>query len=670
MARQEYVLDGNRQFIFPFPVRDASDLRLQVSPGTAVPQEDYKVTGAGPASQGVTVQWSGAPTNPELILTIIRETPPDRVTDFPNNQAVSARALNAEFDNVYAALQDLLLELWGGEWEPETTFALNTVLAGPDGNIYRTPQLHTSSTDFNEDLSEGLWQLVAEFTVGQDAIDAALAAAEQARDDSQTAQGLSEDARDAAAASESAAATSATNAATSETNAAASEQAAFTSESNAASSEQNAAASETNAATSETNAAASEQAAAISESNAATSETNAAGSETNAATSETNAGNSADAAAASEAAAGDSETNAATSETNAAASLADFRSRYYGELASDPTTDPNGDPINAGDLYWNNASDTLRIYNGTTEAWQDAGASTAGLYQATATAGQTEFTITGGYTVGFVLVFLNGVRLSDADFTATDGSTVVLATGATAGDVFSALSFGTFDVANAYTKTETDAQIDLHAGEEGGVHGVPEGERALHSGEGVAVDADVWNFAQMPEVDGVSLSSLFLIETVRLTASGVAAVDLAFPSEFDALVIYVHRIGHEDAGNGRNFSARYLENGVENTGDYERIGISVHGGAFLSGPLDRMVLCNTTAGGGATDSRNVSGLIQATRAGAVRTTLGGASTDELNARINWFRRPVSTFNVDGFRLFFEGGENVNSCLISSFGVKS
>ncbi len=108
MARQDYVLDGSRQFVFPFAVQDASDLRLQLFPGTAVPQEDYTVTGAGPASQGVTVTWPDAPTEPEVTLAIIRETPPVRVTDFPNNQAVSARALNAEFDNVYQVIVDFI----------------------------------------------------------------------------------------------------------------------------------------------------------------------------------------------------------------------------------------------------------------------------------------------------------------------------------------------------------------------------------------------------------------------------------------------------------------------------------------------------------------------------------------------------------------------------------
>lgn len=51
----------------------------------------------------------------------------------------------------------------------------------------------------------------------------------------------------------------------------------------------------------------------------------------------------------------------------------------------------------------------------------------------TATAGQTTFTPS-AYTVGFVDVYRNGVKLGNADFTATNGSTVVLANGCTAGD--------------------------------------------------------------------------------------------------------------------------------------------------------------------------------------------------------------------------------------------
>lgn len=63
----------------------------------------------------------------------------------------------------------------------------------------------------------------------------------------------------------------------------------------------------------------------------------------------------------------------------------------------------------------------------------------------TATAGQTSFA-TSGYTPGYVQVYLNGVKLIDGtDFTASNGSDVVLATGATLNDTVEVLSFSTFE---------------------------------------------------------------------------------------------------------------------------------------------------------------------------------------------------------------------------------
>ena len=52
----------------------------------------------------------------------------------------------------------------------------------------------------------------------------------------------------------------------------------------------------------------------------------------------------------------------------------------------------------------------------------------------TATEGQTTFTPDTGYTDGFAEVYLNGVRLTSSDYTADDETTVVLSSGATAGD--------------------------------------------------------------------------------------------------------------------------------------------------------------------------------------------------------------------------------------------
>ena len=54
----------------------------------------------------------------------------------------------------------------------------------------------------------------------------------------------------------------------------------------------------------------------------------------------------------------------------------------------------------------------------------------------TATAGQTTFTVTGGYNLGMVDVFVNGVKfVSGVDFTATDGTTVVMTTALAAGNI-------------------------------------------------------------------------------------------------------------------------------------------------------------------------------------------------------------------------------------------
>jgi len=63
----------------------------------------------------------------------------------------------------------------------------------------------------------------------------------------------------------------------------------------------------------------------------------------------------------------------------------------------------------------------------------------------TATSNQTTFT-TGGYTPNFVSVYLNGVHLARADYTATNGSDVVLAVGAAADDTVEIVSFNTFEV--------------------------------------------------------------------------------------------------------------------------------------------------------------------------------------------------------------------------------
>jgi hypothetical protein len=65
----------------------------------------------------------------------------------------------------------------------------------------------------------------------------------------------------------------------------------------------------------------------------------------------------------------------------------------------------------------------------------------------TATAGQTSFAAT--YDAGFVDAYLNGIKLiSGTDFTATNGTAVVLASGAAVNDTVDIVAYGTFSISN------------------------------------------------------------------------------------------------------------------------------------------------------------------------------------------------------------------------------
>jgi len=70
----------------------------------------------------------------------------------------------------------------------------------------------------------------------------------------------------------------------------------------------------------------------------------------------------------------------------------------------------------------------------------------------TATAGQTTFS-TPSYTVGYIDVYRNGARLGSADYTATNGTTVILAAACNANDLVVTESFYVSSVLNAIPAT-------------------------------------------------------------------------------------------------------------------------------------------------------------------------------------------------------------------------
>ena len=187
------------------------------------------------------------------------------------------------------------------------------------------------------------------------------------------------------------------------------------------------------------------------------------GSATAAATSATAAASSATAAATSATNAATSATAAASSATAAASSYDQFDDRYLGSKSSSPATDNDGDALITGALYFDSTANLMKVYNGS--SWQDAGSAVNGTSERqtyTATSGQTVFSAT--YDVGFVDVYLNGVKLvSVTDFTATNGTSITLASGAAVGDIIDIVAYGSFNLANVYTQAQSDARYLLES---------------------------------------------------------------------------------------------------------------------------------------------------------------------------------------------------------------
>ena len=107
----------------------------------------------------------------------------------------------------------------------------------------------------------------------------------------------------------------------------------------------------------------------------------------------------------------------------------------------------------------------MRVYDGA--QWIPASASQEAAlitYEYVATAGQTTFSgndvnaVSLSYIAGGLIVSLNGVVLRPGDdYTATNGTSIVLITAAAAGDILQAHSFASFVVANTYTQAQIDA---------------------------------------------------------------------------------------------------------------------------------------------------------------------------------------------------------------------
>ena len=130
----------------------------------------------------------------------------------------------------------------------------------------------------------------------------------------------------------------------------------------------------------------------------------------------------------------------------------------YGEYNTSkdgPATDNDGDALKTGALYFNSTDDEMRVYDGVN--WlpaTSAGSTSILIYKYSASGGQNTFSgsdangATLSYVANNILVFLNGVKLDATDYTATNGTSVVLGSGATASDELVVVAFKSFTTAD------------------------------------------------------------------------------------------------------------------------------------------------------------------------------------------------------------------------------
>lgn len=151
--------------------------------------------------------------------------------------------------------------------------------------------------------------------------------------------------------------------------------------------------------------------------------------------------------------------SAAASAAAAEAAYDSFDDRYLGAKATPPSVDNDGNALIVGALFFDSTANLMKVYDGS--SWVDAGSAVNGTAERTlytATSGQTAFTAT--YDVGFVDVYLNGVKLiNGTDFTASNGTSVVFTTGATTGDTVDIVAYGAFSIADVYTQAVSDARF-------------------------------------------------------------------------------------------------------------------------------------------------------------------------------------------------------------------
>ena len=196
----------------------------------------------------------------------------------------------------------------------------------------------------------------------------------------------------------------------------------------------------------------------------------------------------------------------------------------------------------------------------------------------TATASQTTFTV--NYTIGYVDVFLNGVKLTVTDYTASNGTSVVLAVAAALNDIVETLSWTIWSVTNTAIGAGTGTSLALN--------GATLGSNAL-AATGTA------NISGNLTAGSVTFGSTTLVATAPTVQSLTSGTTYTTPAGVKYIKILM--IGGGGGGCGVSSGVGYLTGGTG--GDSSFNSITAKGGTGGSNTAEG------AGGTGGTGSTNV-----------------------------------------------------------------
>jgi hypothetical protein len=221
-------------------------------------------------------------------------------------------------------------------------------------------------------------------------------------------------------------------------------------------------------------------------------------------------------------------TTAATNVTD----ISNFADVYVGPSATAPTTRVDTSALQVGDLYFDTATNTMKVYS--SGGWVSTGSSVNGTSNRfTYTVSSSTVTITGAdddgntlaYDAGYIDVYLNGVRMvNGTDVTVTSGTSVVFASaiGTSGTDIVDIVAFGTFQLANFSINDANDVSTA----------GISDGQVLVWNASassfqaGNASSAEVYGFNK-------NASGQLIITT---TGGGADSIDAATYAGFDDVI--------------------------------------------------------------------------------------------------------------------------------------